>query len=96
MAMARAIAPATIPARSQADVRELLLSTERWGDVAETREASLAAADQAGLLACGDLGQAVRVAVDGALNDEAALTEALASGRAASLVRFAFGRLAER
>jgi len=86
----------TIPARSQADLRELLVSTERFDDVEGTRASATAAADRAGLFACGDLGVAIRALSHTPIEDEASLQEALGEGRAGDLARFAFSRLTER
>jgi hypothetical protein len=84
----------TIPARSQAEVRELLLSTDRWTDYAGTRDAALDSGARAGLVACGDLGVALSTLAGEALDDESKLAAAL-DGRPelARLVRWALTKL---
>jgi hypothetical protein len=83
----------TIPARSQAEVRELLLSTDRWSDFAGTRSAVLESAARAGLVAAGDLGAALRMLADEPLDEPAQLTAALERPELARLVRFALTKL---
>lgn len=91
----------TMPARAQVGVRELLVEAgEAWLDVEGARRAAEASAARAGLIACGDLGVAVRALCAGEpklaaldLTEEADLVEALSREPVAALVRFAFGPL---
>ncbi|MCZ7678932.1 MAG: hypothetical protein M5U28_09335 [Sandaracinaceae bacterium] len=90
----------TMPPRAQASVRELLASAgARWNDYEGARFAALTAGARAGLVACGDLGAAVRELSDidpelaGArIDGEAALEDALRRSRTlADLIVFALG-----
>jgi hypothetical protein len=91
----------TMPARAQVGVRELLIEAgDGWLDVASARRAAEASGRRAGLIACGDLGVAVREACAADrdlasldLTTERGLIEALASDAIAGLVRFALGPL---